>query len=362
MFRFQFESRVSNLIVPFNDDSAISTKSRMGHNDDDDGVGILYGHILSYISSGGYCDVYLCHLNLNLKCVENTSAIPTLFALKVFKKKKAHRSSLAAAIRTEKHVLLRVKNESTSVKLYAALEDDHRVYFLMDYLVGGYLHDYAHHITVSNTVHNNFQTKRILAELAIAILNLHKQNIVHRDLKPTNIMLDGAGHVVLIDFNLSKIVKNIKSRFRTNGKVGTPGYIAPELLFGKRYDFNVDWWTYGIVSFELLTGIEFLSNKSELTYNCLKDDHIISEYLNASRDLFGSEDAYEFVSMFLKYESKKRPFGRSSGCNQFRNYVKQSTFDFVQHLSFFKEVCFADVSKQSYDIPRKHLLDTQKCT
>ncbi len=75
----------------------------------------------------------------------------------------------------------------------------------------------------------------------------------NRDLKPENILLDYAGHIALCDFGLCKL--NMNDGKKTNTFCGTPEYLAPEVLIGKGYTKAVDWWTLGILLFEMITGL-----------------------------------------------------------------------------------------------------------
>lgn len=93
-----------------------------------------------------------------------------------------------------------------------------------------------------------------LAEVFMAIDFLHEHNIIFRDLKPENIMLDREGHARLIDFGLSKVgVSDDPSTF-TRTKCGTNCYMAPEVLLKQYYGRGADWWSFGILAFDMFTG------------------------------------------------------------------------------------------------------------
>jgi len=89
---------------------------------------------------------------------------------------------------------------------------------------------------------------------------LHKCGFVHRDLKPENILLDSDGHVKVTDFGLSK--KNIDDETRTNSFIGTMEYMAPEIVSGSGHGKSVDWWSVGILLYEMLTGVPPFRAKS----------------------------------------------------------------------------------------------------
>lgn len=90
------------------------------------------------------------------------------------------------------------------------------------------------------------------AELLSALDHLHQQNIIYRDLKLENILMDHEGHLALTDFGLSK--QNIDATGGATTFCGTAEYIAPELLKGQKYGAAVDWWSFGILLFEMMHG------------------------------------------------------------------------------------------------------------
>ena len=100
----------------------------------------------------------------------------------------------------------------------------------------------------------------------------HILKITQRDLKPENILLDYSGHIALCDFGLCKL--NMTETETTNTFCGTPEYLAPELLMGKGYTKTVDWWTLGVLLFEMLTGLPpfYDENTNEMYRKILQDE------------------------------------------------------------------------------------------
>ena len=84
----------------------------------------------------------------------------------------------------------------------------------------------------------------------MAIGYLHSNKIIYRDLKPENILVGSDGYIKLADFGLATIDEEESNQF-----CGTPEYIAPEMLAGTNHDQTLDWWTFGILIYEMLIGI-----------------------------------------------------------------------------------------------------------
>merc|ERR1719369_1537322 len=130
----------------------------------------------------------------------------------------------------------------------------------MEYISGG---DLMFHIMTKGKF-NGVQTQLYAAEISLALMYLHDHKIIYRDLKLDNVMLDNEGHIKLADFGMCK--ENMEPSDTTNTFCGTPDYIAPEILLtqtGKFYGMSVDWWSFGILVYEMLTGISPFGSDSE---------------------------------------------------------------------------------------------------
>lgn len=128
---------------------------------------------------------------------------------------------------------------------YGFMQDERYIYFITELLTGGDL--FTYHRKVGNF--NAAATAFYGAQVTSIFEYMQSKNIVYRDLKPENIMIGGDGYLKMIDFGFAKIVTK-----RTYTICGTPEYIAPEILLNQGHGTPVDWWTLGILLYEMLAG------------------------------------------------------------------------------------------------------------
>ncbi|KAG8690203.1 AGC protein kinase Gad8 [Ceratobasidium sp. 423] len=171
-----------------------------------------------------------------------------IYALKTIRK--AHIASRGEITHTlaERTVLAQVNNPFI-VPLKFCFQSEAKLYLVLAFINGGEL---FHHLQREQRF-NEERSRFYAAELLLALEHLHDFNVVYRDLKPENILLDYTGHIALCDFGLCKL--NMSDSDTTNTFCGTPEYLAPELLLGKGYTKSVDWWTLGVLLYEMLTGL-----------------------------------------------------------------------------------------------------------
>lgn len=147
-----------------------------------------------------------------------------------------------------KNSILMSNDNPFLLSMHYCYQSEFRLYFFIDYIAGGDL--YGNMFKARRFKED--QVKFFAAQLVIAFGTLHKNNIIHRDLKPENVLLGEDGHIVLADFGLSKIFENKSELAYT--QCGTEEYFAPEVLKGGGQSYTLDWWTLGILIYELVTG------------------------------------------------------------------------------------------------------------
>uniref|UniRef100_A0A7S1KPP5 non-specific serine/threonine protein kinase n=1 Tax=Percolomonas cosmopolitus TaxID=63605 RepID=A0A7S1KPP5_9EUKA len=238
--------------------------------------------ILKCVGKGGFGEVLLCKHKETKK----------VYAVKKLKKLDMTRRKQVFHVWQERNALIEV-NSKWIIKLHATFQDDLHLYFVMDFLPGGDLMNWL----IKRQTFTEKETQFYIAELILAIEEIHKLGYVHRDLKPDNILLDLQGHIRLTDFGLCKLlqvkkelhpqvptdydplevtspteIRNLDSvtglskdqrqqlyqknlrREQAFSVVGSPGYVAPEVLKKEGYGMEADFWSVGIIMFEALYG------------------------------------------------------------------------------------------------------------
>ncbi|KAJ0966313.1 hypothetical protein J5N97_027451 [Dioscorea zingiberensis] len=211
-----------------------------------------------------------------------------LFAIKVLKKLDMLRKNDIERILAERNILITVRNPFV-VRFFYSFASRDNLYLVMEYLNGGDLYSLLRKVGCLDE-----EVARVyIAELVLGLEYLHSLGIIHRDLKPDNILIARNGHIKLTDFGLSKIGlinsaihlsgsgskgsvlleaqrEHVLPREKRSGRsaFGTPDYMAPEILLGTAHGYAADWWSVGIILFELIAGIPpFTADLPEMIFD-----------------------------------------------------------------------------------------------
>ncbi|DAZ99607.1 TPA: hypothetical protein N0F65_001435 [Lagenidium giganteum] len=195
-----------------------------------------------------------------------------LYAMKVLKKDWVMDKDLVAQTMAERRILQEA-NHPYIVQLKYAFQNQDKLYMVMEYYSGGSLRQVLRR-------RGRFSIKRArfyLAQILLAIAHLHASNIMYRDLKLENIVITADGNVACTDFGLSK--EEVSDDMKTSSFVGTCEYLAPELILKEGYGKPVDWWAFGILSYEMIQGDSpFRHNVPTVLFEkILKDEPIFSD-------------------------------------------------------------------------------------
>jgi len=224
--------------------------------------------------------------------------------------------------KTERQVLSKV-NSPFLASLHYSFQTVKYLYFVMDFINGG---EVFHHLSIDKRFPEE-RAKFYAAEIVIGLGYLHANGVIYRDLKPENLLLDYQGHIVITDFGLSK-EGLLDPTDTTKTFCGTPEYLAPEIIRGEEYNKAVDWWSLGILIYEMMTGIPpFYSKKEDIMY-----ERIVTEDLNYP-DFF-SADAKDLLTKLLNRDPQER--------------LQETTA--IKNHPFFKNIDFDKLKKKKYHL------------
>ncbi|KAI9894708.1 MAG: camp-dependent protein kinase catalytic subunit [Vezdaea aestivalis] len=268
------------------------------------------------------------------------------YAVKVLKKAQVVKMKQVEHTNDERKMLQRVKHPFL-ITLWGTFQDAKNLYMVMDFVEGGELFSLLRKSQVgSNSSHvpttdvfitdlgmsqrfPNPVAKFYAAEVTLALDYLHSMHIIYRDLKPENLLLDRHGHLKITDFGFAKEVPDI-----TWTLCGTPDYLAPEVVSSKGYNKSVDWWSLGILIFEMLCGFTpFWDGGSPMKIyeNILKGRVKYPPYIHP--------DAQDLLVQLITPDLTKR-LGNLHGGSK----------DVMQH-PWFAEVTWERLAKKDIDAP-----------
>uniref|UniRef100_H3D527 Protein kinase C n=1 Tax=Tetraodon nigroviridis TaxID=99883 RepID=H3D527_TETNG len=216
------------------------------------------------------------------------------FAVKALKKDVVLMDDDVECTMVERRVLSLAWESPFLAHLYCTFQTKENLFFVMEYLNGG---DLMFHIQNCH----KFDVHRATfyaAEIICGLQFLHSKGIIYRDLKLDNILLDSDGHIKIADFGMCK--ENMWDESQTSTFCGTPDYIAPEILLGQKYNSSVDWWSFGVLLYEMLTGQSpFHGRDEEELFQSIRTD-------NPSYPHWLSKDAKDILNKLFVREPEER--------------------------------------------------------
>ena len=225
--------------------------------------------------------------------------------MKIMSKIKIIKKNSVKNINNEKKFLTILHNPFL-VNMVCSFQDNENLYLVMDLLLGGDMRFHINKKAVYNRKKDEKQLKFVAGCVLLGLKYVHENNIIHKDIKPENLVYDSKGYIHITDFGISKIYHP------DNGKEnsGTPGYMAPEVLFNKDHNFSVDYFSLGVCLYELLMGKRPYHGhgKKELRKDIVSRQAKIKEE-NLPDDFVKSDKFYDcanFINELLERKKEKR--------------------------------------------------------
>ncbi|KAK6943364.1 Protein kinase domain [Dillenia turbinata] len=289
--------KIEELIIPSSDNLLTETSfDRADKSLEVPSVSLEDFEVMKVVGQGAFGKVYQVRKR-------GTSEI---YAMKVMRKDRIMEKNHAEYMKAERDILTKIDHPFI-VQLRYSFQTKYRLYLVLDFINGGHLFFQLYH-------HGLFRedlARIYAAEIVSAVSHLHANGIMHRDLKPENILLDADGHAMLTDFGLAK---EFEDNTRSNSMCGTVEYMSPEIILGKGHDKAADWWSVGILLFEMLTGKPpFIGgNRDKIQLKIIKDKIKLPSFL--------SSEAHSLLKGLLQKEPSKRLGSGPKGSEEIKHH------------------------------------------
>ncbi|KAA8492106.1 Serine/threonine-protein kinase nrc-2 [Porphyridium purpureum] len=308
---------------------------------------------LKLIGRGGVGRVYLVLLKGSEK----------LYAMKEMTKEEMIQRNKVQRVMTEREIFA-TANHPFIITMYASFQTKEKLFFVMEYAAGGEFFRVLQKQPQKRMTED--AARFYAAEVTLALEYLHHLGFIYRDLKPENVMMHASGHLSLTDFDLSKQATAVKPRvvkssesfmdrakgvfknkrssqmgsleivnsepvmqYSTNSFVGTEEYIAPEVVSGTPQTASVDWWTLGILIYEMMCGCTpFKASQQSETF-----ENILTKEVKFPDDVVISKEGKLLIKSLLTREAGKR-LGHGGGATDIKNHkwFKDVNFALIRNL------------------------------
>jgi serum/glucocorticoid-regulated kinase 2 len=262
-------------------------------------------HILKVLGRGSFGKV----------CLVEYTPTKEVYAMKSLKKDVLIDQDQVENTLLEKKILQSLEHPFL-VGLVFCFQTEERIYFIMPFLRGGELFQHLRKMKIFDEEKVRFYS----GQIGLALDHLHTYGIIYRDLKPENILMDEEGYLKLADFGMAK---HLKGEEKAMSFCGTPEYLAPEIITGEGHNKSADWWSFGILIYEMLCGIPpFYNENLERMYELIK----LAD-LRFPRKIVISSDAQDIITKLLDRNPSTR-LGSKGGLAEIKSHPFFATIDF----------------------------------
>ena len=261
--------------------------------------------VLRSLGSGAFGTAYL---------VQHRMHPERIYALKALPKDSLSKRVCSDVVLREKDILASLPISLFVVTLHNAFQCPNNLYMLMDLAPGGELYQ----IMANNTRFHPLQARFYMACIVLAIEHLHRHSVIFRDLKPENLLIGREGYLKLIDMGFAR-------RLRADEKAytlcGTPYYLAPEMIQHLGHDKGLDWWSVGVLSFEMIDGSPpFLGNNEMEVYDKVLKLNYTYESDDAADGSYFCADSKDLIRRLICLEPSRRLGNLRDGAEDIKNH------------------------------------------
>lgn len=311
--------------------------------------------LIKLISNGAYSAVYLVRHKDTRK----------RFAMKKISKHRMFMKKQVEQVFYERDILTFAENPFV-VGLWCTFQTKNHLYMVLEYVEGG---DVAS--LLKNVGALPLEMARVyFAETVLALEYIHSYGIIHRDLKPDNLLITSEGHVKLTDFGLSKIglvnytahvIESHENKFHDAEVYGTPDYIAPEVILGQGYGYPVDWWSMGVILYEMVVGASpFCSTTVHQLFEEITDENLTIYWPEPEADEDVPDIAKDIVEQLLCHDPACRlgSVARGGVCGvrehpffediNWENLLREKAEFFIPQLKGEEDTSYFDTREERY--------------
>ena len=243
-------------------------------------------------------------------------------------------------IKNERDLLSQL-NHPFIVNLHFSFQNTNYLYLILDLYTGG---DLRYHLFHKNYF-EEIQTKFIISNIILGLEYCHSNLIIHRDIKPENIILDNNGYTHITDFGIA--MQQSKNATQVSG---TPAYMAPEALFGKAQTIVSDYYSLGVLTFELIFGVKPYNgkNREEIKEKVKNKEFVLNKRSKNIKEKL-SKESIDFISKLMQSDPNKR-LGYLGGINDIKKHPWLININWKELYNFKLKAPFIPSGYNNYEV------------